>query len=245
MIELQNVSFGYGRTPLIRDLSCQLRDGEITAIIGPNGAGKSTLLRLCARLLLPQSGSVSVGEKDARQYDPRAFARTLAFLPQSRPLPMIAVQELVMHGRYAHLGAMRRPGVEDRTAVEKALAMTGMESLAQRELRTLSGGQRQMAYIAMLIAQEAQHILLDEPLTFLDVGVQLALTDVLRSLRSEGRCIGLVVHDLALVPQLCDHVLLLQEGQLAYDGTELDAVSIERAFGVRAVRREGWFFERK
>lgn len=244
MIELQNVCFGYGRAPLIRDLSCQMRDGEITALIGPNGAGKSTVLRLCARLLAPQSGTIAVGGRNAKQYDPRAFARTLAFLPQSRPLPMITVEELALHGRYAHLGALRRPGPDDRAAVEKALAMTDMQSLARRELRTLSGGQRQMAYIAMLIAQEAQHILLDEPLTFLDVGVQLALADVLRSLRAEGRCIGLVMHDLALAPQLCDHVLLLQEGQLVHDGAELDASSIERAFGVRAVRRAGWFFER-
>ena len=244
MIALEHIDFGYGKAPLLHDLTCSLRDGEITALIGPNGAGKSTVLRLCARMLRPQAGEILVDGRPAHSYDSRAFARTLAFLPQTRPTPMISVRSLVMHGRFAHLPATRKPTEADHEAVRRALDRTGLRALADRTLTTLSGGQRQMAYIAMLIAQEARHILLDEPLTFLDVGVQLDLMDILRTLRDEGRCIALVVHDLSLVPQLCGRVLVLHEGRLLYDGPALDADSIKRAFHVQPVWREGLTFEK-
>lgn len=245
MIECRELGFRYDQKPFIEGLNCRMKDGRITALVGPNGAGKSTLLRLCARLLRPQNGEIRVDGCEGR--DSRTFARTLAFLPQSRPLPMITVGELAMHGRYAHLSPLRGPARADREAVERALERTGLLELAGRRLDSLSGGQRQKAYLSMLIAQEAQHVLLDEPLTHLDVACQLETVDLLRELRNEGRCVVLVLHDLALVPEVCDDVIVMREGGIIYDGPaselyETDAV--ERAFGVRAVRREGIFFER-
>lgn len=247
MIELKGVCFGYGREPLLENLSCRLPDHAITAVIGPNGSGKSTALRLCARLLTPQRGEIRVGGKPAAAYDPRSFARQLAYLPQSRPTPMITVRSLVSHGRFPHLGMTRRLSAADEAAVDRALTMTGMAACAHRDLRTLSGGQRQKAYLAMLIAQGAPHLLLDEPTTYLDVLHQMELMEILRALRDEGCCIGVVLHDLTQAVSLCDRALLLHEGRLLFDGPAealYDSGTIETAFGVRPVRRQGVSFER-
>lgn len=247
MIELSALTFGYSPAkPLLDGLSARFADGRIRAVLGPNGSGKSTLLRLCARQLAPASGTLRVGERDASAYDPKAFARKLAFLPQSRPVPMITVRALVAHGRFPHLGMTRRLSARDEAAIAHALAVTGMQSVAGRDLRTLSGGQRQKAYLAMLIAQDAPHLLLDEPTTYLDVAHQLELCTLLRALRREGRCVVVVMHDLAQALTLADDVLLLHEGQPLYDGPADGLVpsgAIERAFGVKPVWREGVQFD--
>ena len=247
MIQIRNLSFGYEKTPLLHSISADMCDGQITALIGPNGAGKSTLLRLCTRLEKPWSGSIAVNGQPVGAYDSKAFARTLSYLPQNRPLPSIPVRTLVMHGRFARLGPSRRPSAQDETAVDEALGQTGLTALQHRPLSTLSGGQRQKAYIAMAIAQEAQHLLLDEPLTHLDMGCQLELMDLLKQLRSQGRCIVMAVHDLPLLMDRCDRVIALHQGCKAFDGdvhSLFESSVIETAFGLKAVHREGIFLER-
>lgn len=248
MIELSGLTFGYTpAAPLLDGLTARFGDGRIRAVLGPNGSGKSTLLRLCARQLAPASGTLRVGGRDAAAYDAKAFARALSYLPQSRPVPMISVRALVAHGRFPHLGMTRRLSAEDEAAVDRALRITGLTDVAGRDLRTLSGGQRQKAYLAMLIAQDATHLLLDEPTTYLDVVHQLELCDILRALRDEGRCLVVVMHDLAQALALANDVLLLCGGQPLYDGPAdglTGSGAIERAFGVRPVTREGVQFER-
>ena len=248
MIELSGLTFGYTpAAPLLDGLSARFGDRRIRAVLGPNGSGKSTLLRLCARQLAPASGTLRVGGRDAAAYDPKAFARALSYLPQSRPVPMITVRALVAHVRFPHLGMTRRLSAKDEEAVGRALKNTGLTDVAGRDLRTLSGGQRQKAYLAMLIAQDAPHLLLDEPTTYLDVAHQLELCDILRALRDEGRCLVVVMHDLAQALALADDVLLLAEGKPLYDGPAdglTGSGAIERAFGVRPVTREGVQFER-
>ena len=247
MIELNSLTFGYTpAAPLLTGLSARFGDGRIRAVLGPNGSGKSTLLRLCARQLAPASGTLRVGGRDAASYDAKAFARALSYLPQSRPVPMISVRALVAHGRFPHLGMTRRLSAKDEAAVGRALEITGLTDVAGRDLRTLSGGQRQKAYLAMLIAQDAPHLLLDEPTTYLDVAHQLELCAILRALRDEGRCLVVVMHDLAQALALADDVLLLCGGQPLYDGPAdglTGSGAIELAFGVRPVMREGVQFE--
>ncbi len=245
MIAVENLSFGYGGAPLLTDVSFTLPDGCVTGVIGPNGSGKTTCLKLCARLLRPGAGRVLVGGKPAEGYDAKAFARTLAFLPQSRPVPMITVRALVSHGRFAYLGMARRLTPRDVAAVDRALEITGMRDCAGRELRTLSGGQRQKAYLAMLIAQGTQHLLLDEPTTYLDIRHQLELGALIRSLRDEGRCVAVVMHDLNQVLRLCDRVLVISEGRLLYQGGAdglCESGCVERAFGVTPAARDSLRF---
>jgi len=241
MIEVQNVSFGYGKEKVLRGISCQMNSGEVVGLIGPNGAGKSTLLRLTARILKPQSGTIRVDGRDAAAYQTRAFARQLAFLPQSRPMPALSVRSLVMLGRFAH-------GQGDRQAVDKAIHTVGLDALAQRDVRTLSGGQRQMAYLAMLLAQESPNVLLDEPFTHLDIGAQLDVADVIRHMRNEGKCVAVVLHDLSMLERVCDRAVLLDKGQITFDGSASDCLrsdAAQKAFQVRILENQGISFAKR
>ena len=247
MIRMQRVAFSYDNAPFIRELSCEMADGRITGLLGPNGSGKSTCLKLCAGLLRPASGEIQVGGAPVLGRKPREFARELAFLPQSRPLPAITVRSLVENGRFPYLGLSRRLSPADRAAVDSALQMTGMAALAERELRTLSGGERQKAYLAMLIAQGAQHLLLDEPTTYLDINHQLELMEILRTLRDAGRCVVMVLHDIDLAAEVCDHIIVMQRGGVIHSGavaTLFDSGALERAYGVRPLPGMGTRFER-
>lgn len=241
MIELKDVSFGYGKAPAVRHLSCRVENGQVTALIGPNGAGKTTTLRLMAGILRPDSGEALVDETPVGLYKPKALARQLAFLPQSRPVPAISVRSLVGLGRFAH-------GKNDERAVENAIRQAGLEQLAERDVRSLSGGQRQMAYLAMLLAQGSPNVLLDEPLTHLDIGCQLDVIDLIRQMKESGKCVAVVAHDLSLLPSLCDRVILLSGGEKVFDGPTAECLSgkqLEEAFQVRIVEKKGISFEKR
>lgn len=247
MIRMQRVAFSYDGSPFIHDLSCEMADGRITGLIGPNGSGKSTCLKLCAGLIRPQGGEIIVGNAPVSGRSVREFARVLAFLPQSRPVPMITVRSLTENGRFPYLGLGRRLSPADHAAVDSALQMTGMTALSQRELRTLSGGERQKAYLAMLIAQGAQHLLLDEPTTYLDINRQLELMDILRALRDAGRCVVMVLHDIDLAVEVCDHIILMHRGGVAHSGAAAELFgsgALERTYGVRPLPGAGTRFER-
>lgn len=247
MIRIDQLTFGYGRQPLFGDISCSMPDGCITALIGLNGAGKSTLLRLCARLEKPWSGEICIDGKNISSYTAKPYAHTLSYLPQARPVPSIPVRTLVMHGRFARLGPSRRPQAQDEEAVDRALEWTALSQLQHRDVSSLSGGQQQKAYLAMAIAQDAQHILLDEPLTHLDVGYRLELMEVIHGLRAANKCIVMVVHDLSLLQQNCDQAVVLHNGTVAFSGkpqTLSQSGVIEHVFGVRPVMQESVTFER-
>ena len=152
-------------------------------------------------------------------------------------MPMISVKSLVSHGRFPYLGMTRRLNPADEAAVARAMEACGVAALDSRDLRTLSGGQRQKAYLAMLMAQGAQSLLLDEPTTYLDVRHQLELMALLRRLTEEGRCVAAVLHDLRQAAS-CDRVLVLEQGSILYDGPGsglYESGALERAFGIRAV----------
>ena len=247
MIALKDIAFSYGKQPFIDSLSCEMAAGHITALIGPNGSGKSTVLRLSAGLIKPDSGKIIVNGRAAKSYKPREFARELAFLPQSRPTPMLTVRTLVENGRFPYLGITRKLDRTDIEAVEYALEAVGISDIAGRELHTLSGGERQKAYVSMLIAQGAQHLLLDEPTTYLDAVHQLELMELLVKLRDSGKCIVIVLHDIDLAIQYCDDVLVMSKGALIHRGKAGDIIgsgAIEKAYSVRAVPDKGVRFER-
>ena len=172
MIETTDLSFGYGAKQVLDGISLRFENAQVTGLIGVNGAGKSTLIKLMARILKPDGGMIKVDGRYAEGSSAAAYARMLAYLPQNRPVPEITVRALVQTGRYAH----RWRGMEE---AERAMRETGMLPLADRCVDTLSGGQRQKAYLAMLLAQGSPNVLLDEPFTHLDAGAQLEVLDVI------------------------------------------------------------------
>lgn len=202
-------------------LSVQFDAGRVYALCGPNGCGKSTLLRTLAGLIAPASGQVRLEGQDLARMRPRDRARRLAMLAQSHLTPAgLTVRELVACGRFAHAGPGHRLQAADTTAIDRALALTGLEALAGRDVATLSGGQRQRAWLAMALAQEGTLLLLDEPTTYLDVHHQIDVLETVRRLnREHGLTVVWVLHDLNQAAAFSDELLLMKSGHLVARGT--------------------------
>lgn len=241
MIKLEHVVAGYQGKAVLEDISLQIPKGCITSLIGPNGCGKTTLLRVATRQLTPQSGRVEIAGKAITEYGRKEFARMAALMPQVRNVPAITVQGLVMHGRFPHLGFSRKIRPEDRQMVEQAMEQTGVAQWRHRDLRELSGGERQRVYIAMAVAQDTPIIFLDEPTTYLDLGRQFELMELVQQLNKSGKTIVMVLHDLAQALQYSHRVALFSKGRLV----EVESPDrlfaggkIEDVFGVKANRDE-------
>ena len=232
-MELREVTAGYGGADVVKGISLRFQPGEVTVLAGPNGCGKSTLLRAAARLLPLSGGQVLVDGADTAGWSSRTFARQAALLPQSRPMPEITVEALVLHGRFPYLGYPRRYGPADRAAARSAMERAGVLELAERNVARLSGGQRQKVYLAMALAQDTPIILLDEPTSFLDLPNRYELCTLLRRLAHDHRkCILFSTHELDIALSLCDSIALIDPPVLRYLPTPDMACSgyIERLF---------------
>lgn len=219
-LEAKALAVGYGERLVIPGLSLQITMGQITALVGPNGSGKSTLLKTLARITQPKGGMVYLDGRAIARMSSREVALQLAILPQGPGAPdELTVAELVEQGRYPHVGALRMLRQQDHSAIHEALAQTNMEQFRHRRLDSLSGGERQRAWIALALAQATPILLLDEPTTFLDVGHQIEVLDLVQTLNhSHGKTIVLVVHDLNHAARYADRIVVLQDGHIVADG---------------------------
>lgn len=246
MIELRNLSAGYGRETVLSGVSMELTPGQVIALLGPNGCGKSTLLKTVLGLQPKLGGEILVDGTPAEQITPRQLAQKVTYLAQSRNTPNISARRMVLHGRFPYLSYPRRYGREDYEMVEKALQWADAEDFADRSMEELSGGQRQKVYLAMALAQDTQTILMDEPTTFLDVAHQLEVMATARRLAGEGRAVLMVLHDLCLALRWADKIAVLAEGRLLFQGAPEEAFetgALDRAFSVRMARtmtETGW-----
>lgn len=234
------ITLGYDDRTVVEDLTLTVPTGKVTAVIGPNACGKSTLLRALGRMLRPKAGAVTLDGRDLRSWKARALAREVAFLPQTPQAPGgITVAELVGRGRHPHQQWWRQWSAADRDAVSRSLARTGTEELADRPIDELSGGQRQRVWIAMVLAQNTDLMLLDEPTTYLDVAHQVEVLDLVRGLnRSEQRTVVVVLHDLNQATRYADHLVVMEDGAIVQEGDPaqvLTAELVERVFGLASV----------
>jgi ABC-type cobalamin/Fe3+-siderophores transport system ATPase subunit len=237
MIELKNLTGGYEGVARVRDVSATFCPGEITAVVGPNGCGKSTLLKLIARLLAPFSGAVLLDKTHAGTFGRREFAQRVSILPQSRRLPNMSVGALVMHGRYPYLGYPRRYSRADREMVREAMALTGVDHLRHKPLAGLSGGERQKAYIALVIAQDTDVVLLDEPTTYLDIGHQFEMMQIARALKLRQKTVVMVLHDLNLALGYADRMVVMQDAAIKACAAPAEICRdglIDEVFGIQA-----------
>jgi iron complex transport system ATP-binding protein len=217
-------------------------EGAVTALVGPNGSGKSTLLKGLSNQLDPETGTVTLDGRAIDSYGQADLAKRLGVLSQERESPgSITVEDLAYHGRYPHRGFFDRVGPEDREAVDHALELAGVKHLRDVELSQLSGGQKQLAWIAMVLAQETDVLLLDEPTTFLDLHNQFAVLETIRTLNErESVTVGVVLHDVAQAARFADYLVALSDGRL-YDWGPPEEVVTEQlltdVFGVEATVR--------
>ncbi|OUE20937.1 putative siderophore transport system ATP-binding protein YusV [Clavibacter michiganensis] len=240
-LEARDITVAYGDAEVVHGAGLEIRPGCVTALVGPNGSGKSTLLRTMARLQAARSGSLVLREEgaeagtgvdagresDALDLSLRRFARRVALLTQGRPTPGgLSVRDVVEFGRYPHRGRFGGADPEGRSAVDRALDLTGLDALADRGVDQLSGGQLQRVWLASCLAQETGVLLLDEPTTYLDLRYQVELLDLVRDLADDGRiAVGVVLHDLDQAAALADTVALLSDGRIVKTGTPSEVLT--------------------
>ncbi|WP_134774489.1 ABC transporter ATP-binding protein [Ornithinimicrobium flavum] len=229
VLRAERLSLGYGERTIVHDLDLTVPEGKVTAIVGPNGCGKSTLLRGLSRLLRPQDGRVLLGDRDVHRMPTRQVARSMALLPQHPVVPEgITVGELVARGRHPHHGLLRQWTREDDEVVAEALELTATTPLVSREVTELSGGQRQRVWIAMVLAQRTDLLLLDEPTSFLDIAHQVEVLDLVRDLSVDrGTTVVMVLHDLAMAARYADHLVAMRGGQVVAEGDPRSVVTAE------------------
>ncbi len=226
------VTYRNGLTAL-HDASFEIPRGTITALVGVNGAGKSTLFKAIMGFVPAARGEIRLLGKTVKE----ALRENLvAYVPQSEEVDWafpVLVEDVVMMGRYGHMGFLRHPGRADHAAVEEALRRVNMRDFRHRQIGELSGGQRKRVFLARSLAQDGQVILLDEPFTGVDVKTEEQIVALLRELREEGRVMLVSTHNLGSVPEFCDRTVLIKGTVLAYGPTEVTFTreNLERAFG--------------
>ena len=235
MIKLENVCVSYGKRQVLHDVSAAFERGRVTAIIGANGCGKTTLLKTALGILPAFEGDVTVDGNALSAMSTHERAKKMAYLAQSRSLPRMTVEQLVLHGRYAHLAFPHVYSTHDKRTADAAIGRMGLTDVADRMLSELSGGMRQNAYIAMALSQSSDYILLDEPTTYLDIANRLQLMRTLRELAEEGKGVVVVLHDLILALKYTDEIAVMREGRVVLQAEPQEVFSsgaLRDVFGV-------------
>lgn len=218
MINVSNIFKRYGNKKVLNDVTFEFPKGKLIAFIGSNGAGKSTLLSIITRTLAKSDGKVFVDNKELSEWKNKELAKRISVLRQTNQVNIrIKVSELVAFGRFPHSGGNLTN--EDNVLIEKAINYMGLSELKDRYIDELSGGQRQMAYIAMVLAQDTEYIFLDEPLNNLDMKHSAHIMKLIKRLvDEEGKTIIVVIHDINFVSAYADYVIGMKDGQIIKGG---------------------------
>ena len=232
VVEDITVTYGNGHTA-IHDASFKLGAGTICALVGVNGSGKSTLFKSIMGFVKPVKGNVTLSGMPVN----KALKQNIvSYVPQAEDVDWnfpVLVEDVVMMGRYGHMNFMRIPSKIDKEMVTMALEKVKMSDFTKRQIGELSGGQKKRVFLARSLAQEGQIILLDEPFTGVDVKTELAIMDLLKALRAEGRLMLVATHNLGSIPDFCDHTVLLNKTILDSGATAdvFTPKNLEKTFG--------------
>lgn len=239
LFTLEDVSFAYGTTPILRDINLTLQPGKFYGIVGPNGCGKTTFLDLLTGAKKQLTGAIVYKEKPLGSYAKRDLARQLALVPQEFDTGFgFTVEEIVLMGRHPHIDRFSSPSQKDWRAVDQAIECIGIDNLRNRYTNNLSGGQKQRTVVARALAQNAPVMLFDEATSSLDVKYTLQIFNIARNLvKTEGRTVIAVIHNLNLAAAYSDHIIFMKDGQVMRHGpaTEtMTAETIAEVFDVQA-----------
>ncbi|MGV3000542.1 iron chelate ABC transporter ATP-binding protein VctC [Vibrio sp. E150_018] len=218
MIELKQLTKRFGEHPVVQNASAEFAKGKVTAIIGPNGAGKSTLLSMAGRLLKRDEGEVWIDGKELVEWDTKALAKRLSVLRQANSFNLrFTVRELISFGRFPYCQGNLKD--IDHQAIDKAIDYLDLTLIQDKYLDELSGGQRQLAFIAMVIAQDTDYIFLDEPLNNLDIKHSLQIMATIRRLAHElNKAVVIVIHDINFASCYSDTIIALKKGEIVAKG---------------------------
>jgi iron complex transport system ATP-binding protein len=237
ILKVDKIRFAYGSSEVLHDVCFEVQQGNILGIVGPNGSGKTTLLKCLNRALKPQAGAVLVGDGDVSRMPRKQIAREMGVVPQDSSVSFpFTVLEIVLMGRAPHLRFLSGESAEDLRIVRQAMARAGVDHLADRRINEISGGQRQLVFIARALAQAPRLLLLDEPTLHLDINHQLEILELLTDLAHREQITTVwVSHDLNSAARYSDSLLLLHRSTVIAAGdpdTVLTRENIREAYGV-------------
>jgi iron complex transport system ATP-binding protein len=228
LLEAKSVAFGYGPCEVLDGVSLSIREGDFLGVIGPNGAGKSTLLKLLTRAASPDRGSVEFLGRNLSEYSVKEIARLMAVLPAEMHFSYdFTVREVVKMGRAPYLPFWSEGTEKDLEIVHRAIAASGIEALADRSVRTLSSGERQMAFLAQAMAQQPRILLLDEPTVHLDIRHQVEIFRILEQWNEGGLTVAVILHDLNVAARFCKRLVLMRQGRILRDGPPKEVLTEE------------------
>jgi iron complex transport system ATP-binding protein len=222
LLRFSNITFGYpgAARPVMDKLDLEIAQGTATAILGPNGAGKTTLLHLALGWLKPHSGAIELGEHSLSSHSRRELGQWMALVPQNEHVPFeFSLLEYVLLGRAPYLPPLAMPREADYQVAWEALKRVGLDSMKDRSILSLSGGERQLLLIARALTQEPRLLLLDEPTSHLDLSNKGRMVHLLRDLRAQGATILFTTHEPDVASALATHLVLMQEGEILETGT--------------------------
>lgn len=236
MIQVENLGVRIQQKEILRGITLQIEKGECIGLIGPNGSGKSTLLKSIANLQKVSSGEVLIERKNLQAFKPKQLAEIVSYVPQDTTIDFdFTATDIVKMGRHVYSSRFAPDQSNDVREAERAMQMTGVLHLKDRSVLSLSGGQRQLVFIAKALAQNTPILLLDEPISALDIRFQLSILSMLKQLANEGKTIIVVLHDLNLAARYCSKLLLLSEGEMKRFGMPEQVLSqpiVDATYGV-------------
>ena len=228
-LKLSQVSLGYFGHPVIDAMTLEARPGQMLGLVGPNGCGKSTIIKAFSRVIAPQSGDILVNGRSISRISRLELARLLGVVPQIPLLPSnFTAFEIVLMGRNPHLGLLQHEGAKDMAIAREAMVKTSTQHLAGRQISQLSGGEIQSVVIARVLAQQTQAVLLDEPTANLDIGRQIEILDLIKSLcHFNDFTVVIALHDLNLATQYCDRLILMNRGKIHCQGCPDEVITAD------------------
>ena len=229
LLAARNLGIGYPSHPIVHGISFAIEAASVTCVLGPNGVGKTTLFKTMLGLLRPLAGSIEIDGRDVTTSPRQDVARALAYVPQQHPMNFnYSVIDLVVMGRTVHLGPFSQPGRQDYALAQDALERLGISDLAERDSTRLSGGQRQLVYIARALAQEARMMIMDEPTANLDLANRTRVADTIRKVASSGVAVIISTHDPEQALEIAGHVIMFDRAGHCEFGTPDDVMSADR-----------------
>lgn len=237
MLKCNDLSVNIGGKTVLERVSFELAQNTFTAVVGKNGSGKSTL-SACIQQQIKYEGNITLDGRDLSSFSPKERAVRIASLPQTLLSPGITVGELTELGRSPHLGINKRLSEKDREITKNALMRTDMERFKNRLLPSLSGGEKQRAYLSMILAQDTDILVLDEPTTYMDIHAEAEFLRLLQSLTKEGKTLMVILHNLSLAARYAENIIVLDNHTCVFSGTRKDCIEneiFESVFNVRKV----------